>query len=123
MGPGGLKRSISRPNIPPPLPPPLPLPNPPAMQPSTTNGLSTSVQNQNQVSHLTSMNNGIAAQDEQDDDDDFDDSDFYDSDSELIRNFVAAVQPIYAMEEEPLYQYYTYGISLQVSFVVFGLTC
>ncbi|CAG7824120.1 unnamed protein product [Allacma fusca] len=43
--------------------------------------------------------------------DEFEDSDFYDSDHELIRNFVSAVQPIYSMEEEPLYQFYTYGIS------------
>jgi len=50
----------------------------------------------------------------QEEEDEFDDSDFCDSDSELIRNFVSQVQPIYSMEEEPLYQYYSYGISLKV---------
>jgi hypothetical protein len=83
-----MRRSVSRPNIPPPEPP-KPSPEP-----------------------LYNDNGGPDST--FDDDDDFDDSDFYDSDSELIKNFVAAVQPIYSMEEEPLYQYYTYGISLQV---------
>lgn len=84
------RRVIPRPRIPPPAPPttikaPPPPPIPTPMKVATN------------------------------EEEDFEDSDFCDSDSELIRNFVSAVQPVYSMEEEPLYQYYTYGISLQVN--------
>ena len=95
-----MKRSISRPSIPPPEPP--------------------KVNNSQPTIPPISIYNGAESNFDDDDDDDFDDSDFYDSDSELIRNFVAAVQPIYSMDEEPLYQYYTYGISLQVSVCAHG---
>ncbi|ODN05946.1 Rho guanine nucleotide exchange factor 26 [Orchesella cincta] len=90
-----IRRPISRPSIPPPEPPKNEYGSPP-----------TSIGTTNNYSIYDKNERGS-------NEDDFDDSDFYDSDSELIRNFVSQVQPIYSMEEEPLYQYYTYGISLK----------
>jgi len=121
-----VARPIARPTIPPPAPPPQVTstrsPVPPSSQPSLPPVPPRSQPSLPPVPPVPSNPNSIYKPEEStsrfdvndDDDDDFDDSDFYDSDSELIRNFVAAVQPIYSMEEEPLYQYYTYGISLQV---------
>lgn len=100
-----IRRPISRPSIPPPEPPKNDSGNmtiPPPVLPDKVNNYSIYADNHKN-------------------DDDYDDSDFYDSDSELIRNFVSQVQPIYSMEEEPLYQYYTYGISLKV--LIYILHC
>lgn len=91
-----IRRPISRPSIPP--------PEPPKYECSTGSG----------VPAVPDKDSNYNIYDSKRNDDDYDDSDFYDSDSELIRNFVSQVQPIYSMEEEPLYQYYTYGISLKV---------
>ncbi|XP_021949454.1 rho guanine nucleotide exchange factor 26 isoform X2 [Folsomia candida] len=98
--PNPLRRPISRPSIPPPEPPK-------SIYGGSSNGSSNGTQNYS----IYDKSDGVNRRTE--DDDDFDDSDFYDSDSELIRNFVSQVQPIYSMEEEPLYQYYAYGISIK----------
>ena len=111
------RTTISRPPVPPPAPPTnLPPASPPPVPPTIF------VNNINGLERLNSLKDGESKYGQTNplqqrissDFDDYEDSDFYDSDSELIRNFVSAVQPIYSMEEEPLYQYYTYGISLKV---------
>lgn len=99
VGGAQIRKPISRPNIPPPEPP------------KNEGGNMGPALSENNVS----SNYNIY---DKKNEDDYDDSDFYDSDSELIRNFVSQVQPIYSMEEEPLYQYYTYGISLKVNILL-----
>jgi hypothetical protein len=98
-----IKKSISRPSIPPPEPPK-------SLYGGSSNGSAKNCNVSDKSSPVQQDRD-----DPRDEDDDFDDSDFYDSDSELIRNFVSQVQPIYSMEEEPLYQYYAYGISSKVN--------
>lgn len=105
LGSGGsgvpIRRPISRPSIPP--------PEPPKHEGDSGSANAAMLPDKANYSVYSDKKN----------DDDYDDSDFYDSDSELIRNFVSQVQPIYSMEEEPLYQYYTYGISLKVNKIFF----
>jgi neuronal guanine nucleotide exchange factor len=96
----GLRRPISRPSIPPPEPP------------KNSDGRGGNSEGSNN-SNYDIYNKSNSSRGHENEDEDFDDSDFYDSDSELIRNFVSQVQPIYSMEEEPLYQYYAYGISIK----------
>jgi len=103
------KKLLSRPSIPPPEPPK-------SLYGGSSNGSAKSFSINQELPSMPppQQQERHDHHNQDDDDDDFDDSDFYDSDSELIRNFVSQVQPIYSMEEEPLYQYYAYGISSKV---------